>query len=186
MTFKITKTDKGVSIDEYRNGQSYATYEYDENGKALIGMGDIEKIDDDFVENFFDSQVPYFEAEGLDKNEQSKKVESPDILKSAMEATEELTTTSTINEQAQTMKTVQREKQNTRQSYQEEYKENPETKTRANNNPESFRETLRFNVSSEMGQEIIDKNQEAERDFTEGRMGKVEKHKVEDTEYGVR
>ena len=51
MTFKITKTDKGISIDEYRNGQPYATYEYDENGKAIDGMGmaDIEQLDENKI-----------------------------------------------------------------------------------------------------------------------------------------
>jgi len=72
MTFKITKTDKGISIDEYRNGQPYATYEYDENGKAIDGMGmaDMEQLDENYVENFFDSQVPYFEAENRDLSKQ--------------------------------------------------------------------------------------------------------------------
>lgn len=110
MTFKITKTDKGVTIDEFRNGQPYATYEYDENGKAIDGMGmpETEQLDENYVENFFDSQVPYFEAEGVDKPTLTK--ENEDILKSAVEATEERTRTGTINEQVQNIRNVQREK----------------------------------------------------------------------------
>lgn len=108
MTFKITKTDKGVSIDEYRNGQPYATYEYDENGKAIEGMGmaDMEQLDENFVENFFDSQVPYFEAENRDlpKQDMSKNTDGQTLLDSAIEATEETTRTSTINEQVENIK----------------------------------------------------------------------------------
>lgn len=114
MTFKITKTDKGVSIDEYRNGQPYATYEYDENGKAIDGMGmaDIEQLDENYVENFFDSQVPYFEAENRDLPTQDigKTDDSQTLLDSAIEATEESTRTSTINQQVQNIRNVQREK----------------------------------------------------------------------------
>lgn len=114
MTFKITKTDKGVSIDEYRNGQPYATYEYDENGKAIDGMGmaDIEQLDENYVENFFDSQVPYFEAENRDLPTQDigKTADSQTLLDSAIEATEESTRTSTINQQVQNIRNVQREK----------------------------------------------------------------------------
>lgn len=114
MTFKITKTDKGVSIDEYRNGQPYATYEYDENGKAIEGMGmaDMEQLDENFVENFFDSQLPYFEAENRDlpKQDMSKTTDGQTLLDSAIEATEESTRTSTINEQVQNIRNIQREK----------------------------------------------------------------------------
>lgn len=114
MTFKITKTDKGVSIDEYRNGQPYATYEYDENGKVIEGMGmaDTEQLDENFVENFFDSQVPYFEAENRDlpKQDMSKTTDSQTLLDSAIEATEESTRTSTINEQVQNIKNRQQER----------------------------------------------------------------------------
>lgn len=114
MTFKITKTDKGISIDEYRNGQPYATYEYDENGKAIDGMrmADIEQLDENYVENFFDSQVPYFEAENRDlsKQDMSKTADGQTLLDSAIEATEESTRTSTINEQVQNIKNRQQER----------------------------------------------------------------------------
>lgn len=114
MTFKITKTDKGISIDEYRNGQPYATYEYDENGKAIDGMGmaDMEQLDENYVENFFDSQVPYFEAENRDlsKQDMSKTADGQTLLDSAIEATEESTRTSTINEQVQNIKNRQQER----------------------------------------------------------------------------
>lgn len=114
MTFKITKTDRGVSIDEYRNGQPYATYEYDENGKVIDGMGmtDIEQLDENYVENFFDSQIPYFEAENRDlpKQDMSKTADGQTLLDSAIEATKESTRTSTINEQVQNIKNMKKER----------------------------------------------------------------------------
>lgn len=75
LRFKIVKTERGVSIDEYRNGQPYSTYEYDESGKAIIGIEGIDQIDDDFISKYFDTQVPYFEAETLERPEQKKTVE---------------------------------------------------------------------------------------------------------------
>jgi len=104
MTFKITRTDKGISIDEYRNGQPYATYEYDKDGKAIEGMGmsDIDQLDENYTENFFDSQVPYFEAEN--KKIPIQNIDGQTLLDSAIEATEESTRTSTINTQAENIK----------------------------------------------------------------------------------
>ena len=184
IAFKITKTPRGIIIDNYDNGQLVDTYEYDKDGKAIDGMGmtDIEQLDENYIENFFDTQVPYFEAENVEI--QSKNRNEKNLLDSAIEATEETTRTSTINEQVYTIKTVQRDKQSTRQ--QEEYKENPETRTRTNGNPESFRDTLKFDISPEIQQEILDKHQEIERDFAEGKMNKAEQRKAEDIENGVR
>lgn len=104
MTFKITRTDKGISIDEYRNGQPYATYEYDKDGKAIEGMGmsGIDQLDENYTENFFDSQVPYFKAEN--KKIPIQNIDGQTLLDSAIEATEESTRTSTINTQAENIK----------------------------------------------------------------------------------
>lgn len=63
LTLKITKNSKGTTIENFDKGQITDVYEYDEEGKALIGIEGIENIDENYVENFFDSQVPYFEAE---------------------------------------------------------------------------------------------------------------------------
>lgn len=114
MTFKITKTGKGITIDEYRNGQPYATYEYDENGRAIEGMGmpETEQLDENYVENFFDSQVPYFEAENRDlpKQDKGKTDDSQTLIDSAVEATEAKTKTSTINQEVQNIKNMQKER----------------------------------------------------------------------------
>jgi hypothetical protein len=63
LTFKISKNSRGTTIENFNEGHITDVFEYDEEGKALISMGDIESIDKNYVENFFDSQVPYFEAE---------------------------------------------------------------------------------------------------------------------------
>lgn len=63
LTLKITKKNRGTTIENFDKGQIKDVFEYDEEGKAIIGMGEIEHIDENYVEYFFDSQVPYFEAE---------------------------------------------------------------------------------------------------------------------------
>lgn len=114
LAFKITKSARGITIDNYENGQLVGSYEYDENRKAIDGMGmaDMEQLDENYVENFFDSQVPYFEAENreLPTQDMSKTTEGQTLLDSAIEATEKSTRTSTINEQVQNIRNVQREK----------------------------------------------------------------------------
>lgn len=62
LTLKITKKNRGITIENFDKGQIKDVFEYDEEGKAIIGMGEIEHIDENYVEYFFDSQVPYFEA----------------------------------------------------------------------------------------------------------------------------
>lgn len=63
LTLKITKKNRGTTIENFDKGQIKDVFEYDEEGKAIIGMGEIEHIDENYVEYFFDSQAPYFEAE---------------------------------------------------------------------------------------------------------------------------
>lgn len=67
----------------------------------------IDELEDGYIENFFDSQVPYFEAENREltrgDNEQS-------VLDSAVQATEESTRTSTINQEIENIKRRQQER----------------------------------------------------------------------------
>lgn len=65
----------------------------------------IDELEEGYIENSFDSQVPYFGAEDRDlsKSEQS-------ILDSAVQATEENTRTSTINQEFQNIKNRQQER----------------------------------------------------------------------------
>ncbi len=59
---KITKNARGTTIDIFKDGQPYVTYEYDENGKALIPMEKIEQLPEDYVESSFKEPIPkYYE-----------------------------------------------------------------------------------------------------------------------------
>lgn len=112
IAFKITKTPRGITIDNYDNGQLINTYEYDKYGKSISGMADIEELDENYIENCFDTQIPYFEAENRERASQSKedKTNGQTLLDSAVEATEEVSRTSTINEQVQNIKNIQRDR----------------------------------------------------------------------------
>lgn len=103
-TFRIVKNDKGTTIENYDvNGNISDTFEYDKQGKALNAMGEIEEIDENYVQNFFDNHVPYFEADNKDfkQKETGKKV-----LESAVKATEKVTRTSVINNQVQNIRNI--------------------------------------------------------------------------------
>ena len=49
LTCKIKKNSKGTTIDYYDKGQITDSFEYDENGKALIGMEGMEQLDKNYV-----------------------------------------------------------------------------------------------------------------------------------------
>ena len=109
-TFRIIKNDRGTTIENYdSNGNLADIFEYDADGKALTAMGDIQEIDENYVENFFNSQVPYFEAENRDLEINDKKQSA---LDSAEEAINENTRTGKVNEQAQVMKAKQQKRMN--------------------------------------------------------------------------
>lgn len=55
---KITKTNRGTTIEIYKDGQIYDTYEYDENGKALIPMGEMQELPENYVESAFSNVIP--------------------------------------------------------------------------------------------------------------------------------
>ena len=59
---KITKTERGTTIDTYKDGKPDATYEYDENGKAIIQMAVFEELPNDYVRNCFDIAMPDYEV----------------------------------------------------------------------------------------------------------------------------
>ncbi len=107
-TFRIIKNERGTTIENYdSNGNLSDVFEYDADGKALTAMGDIQEIDENYVQNFFDSQVPYFEAENRNLGTNDKQ---ESVLESAVDATKENTRTGKVNEQAQTMKARQQER----------------------------------------------------------------------------
>ena len=57
---KIVRTDRGTTIDVFKDGQSYSTFEYDENGKALIPMGKMEQLPEDYIEKCFKMVLPEY------------------------------------------------------------------------------------------------------------------------------
>lgn len=59
---KITKTARGTTIDIYKDGQPYGTFEYDENGKALVQMASLAQLPDDYVRSQFDIVIPEHEV----------------------------------------------------------------------------------------------------------------------------
>lgn len=108
--FRMIKNSRGTTIENYdSNGNLSDVFEYDADGKALTAMGDIKEIDENYVQNYFDGQVPYFEAENRDLGINDKK---QSVLDSAEEAVNENTRTGKVNEQAQTMKAKQQERMN--------------------------------------------------------------------------
>lgn len=66
----IKKTERGTIIDIYKDGQPYATYEYDENGKALEPMGTMEQLPEDYIEKCFRMPLPEYEEIQYQKTEQ--------------------------------------------------------------------------------------------------------------------
>lgn len=75
-------------------------------------MSDIDQLDENYIENFFDSQVPYFEAENkeISVHDIEQSTDGHTLLDSAIEATEESTRTSIINTQAENIKQLAKDK----------------------------------------------------------------------------
>ena len=66
----IRKTERGTTIDIYKDGKPYATYEYDENGKALVPMGKMEQLSEDYIEKCFKMPLPEYEEIQYQETEQ--------------------------------------------------------------------------------------------------------------------
>ena len=99
LTFRIIKSDRGTEIFQYDKGNLIDSFEYDNNGQAIIPMGEIETLEENFVENFFDSQVPYFEAE----NREIAKDQLVNTQKLGKETVDEMSDTILIDETEGTM-----------------------------------------------------------------------------------
>lgn len=191
ISFKITKTPRGITIDNYDNGQLMDSYEYDENGKAIEGMEmpGIEQLDDNYVENFFDFQIPYFVAENgeiaIEENEEAVL----DTERLGKETLEEQKDTNAKVDTERDMAAQMQEKTINKTGVarkQNEYNEQPERKTRTTANPESFREKLNFDISPEMYQEVLERHRKAEKAFEKEMEENPEKRGPEQTEYGVK
>ena len=120
--FRMHKTPRGTTIENYDGkGQILDSFEYDKDGQALIPMDGMEQLDENYVENYFDSQMPYFEAENRDI---TKGKDGQKVLESAVHATEKTTRTGTINKEVQNIRNRQQEK--AQEQTQEQSKSNEE------------------------------------------------------------
>lgn len=84
------------------------------------------------------------------------------------------------------MKAKEKQTQSTPQQDNEQYQEQPETKTKSNDNPESFRDSLRFRITPEMQEEILRHKQELENVFESKIEEKEEKEQIEDIDENIR
>ena len=69
---------------------------------------------------------------------------------------------------------------------QQKYQENPETKRRTDSNPESFMNSLRFEIPIDVELEIVENNKKMQENFEKEVSENQEKKKSDPTEYGVR
>ena len=67
-----------------------------------------------------------------------------------------------------------------------EYKEQPENKTRLDENSESFRRRMRFEVPQWGQEEIVKKHQQIEQELNQEISENTEHRKIDDVEHGVR
>lgn len=183
LTCKIVKTDKGFTIDTFDKGQPLDTFEYDNDGNAIFGMPGIDAISSDYVEHLFDSHVPYFEAENKELNMQQ--TQTVDTEKLGRETFEEQKDTFSKEDTENDMEEQMRN--NTRgQQPQQPYHEQPETKTHSTENPEGFRSKMKFEMTQEQYQEILDRHTAAEANFAKEMAENPDKKRNETVEQSVK
>lgn len=175
IAFKITKTPRGVTIDNYDRGQLIDTYEYDENGKAIDGMGmpGVELLENDYVQNYFDAQVPYFVAENKELSAQNTTKRTVDTQKLGKETLEEQKDTASKDSVEKDMETqmINREGQ----------KEPVELERRTDE--KSFRSSMKFDVTPDMYEDVLRGHSEAEKNLEHEN---TEKGRTDQTENGDR
>lgn len=149
---KITKTARGTTIDIFKDGKTYATYEYDENGKAIIPMGKMEQLPEDYVEYSFKAPIPEYSE--ISYQEPSKPI--VDTQRLGKETLDMQKDTSRIDEVEQQINAQMRE-QTQQKGEKFEINEFGEI-IRPENAQQSFRESMRFDVNSnEYAQETLRK-----------------------------
>lgn len=126
---------------------------------------------------FFKTKSEMVNVHGLSISEMN--VESPDV-RSEEYSNEALSKILT----EQLRRSREREKQNPKDK-SKDYEEHPETKQRTDNSPEGWKESIRFNISPEQQQEILDIQRQVEEELEQGKIENPEE-KVENTEYGVK
>ena len=192
--FRIIKNPKGTNIENYDdNGQLVDLFTYDKDGKALLGIEGMDKIEEDYIENFYDSQVPYFEAKTVPITEKEAFMNSKKII-----STEELGK-ETLEEQKDVvqMDKVEKEIEQQMEEHKEKYQinefgeiirtESDEEKSFRDEATQQvkndFRDDLRVNLSTEEQADLIVKQFEKELEegkaLTEEEKKKIPNHKVE-------
>lgn len=199
---KITKTERGTTIDIYKDGKPFETFEYDEYGKAIIQMAGLEQLPDDYVKSQFDIVIPehevvshelpeelYVDIEeqeqqnetiqqvsvsklGKETLEEQKNVSQMDRVQSEME---EQLAQSRYNFQINEFGEIIRPKSDAEKSFRDEIE--PQEKDDA-----GFRENLRVDLTTDERVEQL--CQEFEKELEEGKYAKEEQkkkydHKVE-------
>ena len=181
LTCKIVKTDKGFTIDTFDKGQPLDTFEYDNEGNAIFGMPGIDSISSDYVEHLFDSHVPYFEAENRELNMQQT-VDTQKLGRESLDEQRDTVAKTTVeSEMEEQMRSNSRGTQS-----QQPYYEQPETETHSNDNPESFRSKMKFEMTKDQYQEVLDRHTAAEENFAKEMAENPDKKKTEQAEYGVK
>lgn len=199
---KITKTERGTTIDIYKDGQPYETFEYDEDGKAIIQMAGLKQLSDDYVKSQFDIVIPeheivnhelpeelYVDIEeqeqqnetiqqvsvsklGKETLEEQKNVSKMDRVQSEME---EQLTQSRDNFQINEFGEIIRPKSDAEKSFRDEIEPQEKDDT-------GFRENLRVDLTTDERVEQL--CQEFEKELEEGKYAKEKQkkkydHKVE-------
>lgn len=190
---KITKTDRGTTIDVYKDGKPDATYEYDENGKAIIQMAGLEQLPEDYVKNCFDIAVPDYEVV---MHQEPEEIYMVDEIQNEVENNIEqaVSTQKLGKETLDKQKNVERideVKKQMEQQMREQTKENKEKFEinefgeiiRPESTQQDFRESLKFDVKTtdEYVDEVLN---QFEKDLENGvfeqeEMKKKYSHKVE-------
>ncbi len=179
---RITKTNRGTTIDIYKNGQPYATYEYDENGKAIIPMGKMEQLPEDYVEFSYKVAIPEYMkiAHREPEEEQQPKEEKVSTQKLGKETLDIQQDTKKIDDVEQQMSEQMRE--NEQQIGNEATINEFGEIIRPAQAQSSFRESMKFDVSSnEYAQETLRKFRENLENGTldQEEQKKKDSHKVE-------
>ena len=56
---KIIKSNNEIIIENYKDRNVVATYKYDNSGKAIVPMENINQLPANFIENTFRKLIPY-------------------------------------------------------------------------------------------------------------------------------
>lgn len=177
LTFKITKNSKGTTIDQYDKGQITDTFEYNENGEALIGMEGIDNLTKNYIENFFDSQIPYFEAENMEIETQKQTVETQKLGKETIDINQDVKKVDVVE------KEIDKQMKEQTKSMEEKFEINEFGEIiRPEKSQNDFKESMKVNLNTdEYVDEVLKK---FEQDLENGTLEQEEQkkkysHKVE-------